>query len=157
MAWAWFAVVQLVQLLATVIGWVLLIPFCLTQAWTTRAPVIGDSMFVRSIKDGRVIDRWSFAPLNAVYGNPEDGVSGAHAIIWGNGVEIPLGKQGPYMAGANPIWRAYCWNARNSAASLKYIFAWEAGPYIQVPLFGRTLRAGWQHEIGGKVPVLSLS
>jgi hypothetical protein len=139
MAWAWFAIVQAVSLCATALGWVLLIPFCLAQAWTADVP-----------------DRWSFAPLNYVYGNAEDGVSGRRALIWGSGADE--GKKVPYMPGAAPAWRAYCWSAwRNSAGNLKRVFAWDAGPFATFKIFGRTVKIGWQQETLGKVPVLSLS
>jgi hypothetical protein len=140
MAWTWFVVVQLISLVATVLGWLVLIPACLAQAWALGAT---------SIKDGRAIDRWKWKWLWP-YQNPEDGVSGQTALIWVNG------RLAPYMPGAHPAWRAYCWSAwRNSADSLKYAFAWEQGPYTTFQLFGRTVHAGWKNENGRRVPVLS--
>lgn len=72
-AWAWFGWVQWVMLWATVLGWFLLIPFCLTHAWTKGGlwPSINPTH--------RAIDRWRWQMLNKVYGNPEDGVSGQTA------------------------------------------------------------------------------
>lgn len=146
MKWVWFAIVQLVMLAAAVTGWLLLIPFCLSRAW------ILDS---KSIKDGRSVDRWRWSLLNVVYGNPEDGVSGATALVWINGV------LSPYMPNAWAPWRAYCWSAwRNSVDGLKYAFAWENGPFVEFTwsVLGRTRSAkvGWQRENGINVPVLSI-
>lgn len=105
----------------------------------------------RSIKDKRAIDRWSWRPLNVLYGNPEDGVSGQYALIWVNSV------LSPYMPHASAAWRAYCWSAwRNSCDNLKYIFAWKAGPFAQWTLFGRQQHIGWKLENGYNVPVISL-
>jgi hypothetical protein len=138
MAWLWFAVVQLILLVATVGGWFLLIPFCLLHAWIQPD--------TKSIKDDRLIDRWYL--INFVYGNREDGVSGQQALINGNQ---------PYMPNAWAPWRAYCWSAlRNSCDNLKYVFAWKAGPFKQWTLFGRPQHAGWQMENGFNVPVISL-
>jgi hypothetical protein len=139
--WPWFALVQLISLLATVVGWVLLIPFCLARAW-----ILDD----QSIKDGRPVDRWRWSVLNVVFGNPEDGVSGGTALVWVNGV------LSPYMPNAWAPWRAYCWSAwRNSADGLKYVFAWENGPFKEVTVFGKRHKIGWQRENGVKVPVIS--
>jgi hypothetical protein len=143
LAWAYFAFTQLISLDFLVLGLVILIPFCLWQGWDR-------SRF--SIKDGRPIDQWTFRPLNFIYDNPEDGVSGQCALVWLDGT-----TQGPYMPGAWAPWRAYCWSAlRNSTDNLKYAFAWKNGPYASIPLFGRTLKAGWKLENGVNVPVLSL-
>lgn len=141
-AWSWFALVQLVSLIATISGWLILIPFCLAQAWTADA---------HSIKDAtRVIDRWSWKPLNKIYGNPEDGVSGQQALVWISGVNSP------YMPTARASWRAYCWSAwRNSADNLKYVFAWKDGPLKKFTLFGKTHNVGWKMENGFNVPVIS--
>lgn len=141
MSWLWFAVVQLISLAASLAGHALLILPCLLHAWEP----------VSARFDNRVIDRWSWGPLNYVYGNPEDGVSGAQALIW-----TATGKV-PYMPGADPAWRAYCWNARNSANNLKYVFAWADGPLKTGTLWGRKYKIGWQLENGIKVPVVSWS
>jgi hypothetical protein len=165
MAWVWFGIVQILgiagwlqkgypwvrfiaaqffQLEAMVVGWFLLIPLCVAQAWEMSS--------VPSIKDGsRPIDRWSWRWVGVLYDNPEDGVSGAQALVWLNGQQVP------YMPKAWAPWRAYCWSAwRNSADNLKYVFAWDAGPFRQWTLFGRPQHAGWQIENGFRVPVLSL-
>lgn len=142
MKWFWFAIVQLISLVAMVLGWIALIPLCMAQEWVADA---------KSIKDGRLIDRWRWQPLNMILGNPEDGVSGIYALV--NGTE-------PYMPTAWPPLRAYYWSAlRNSCNNLKYVFAWKAGPYKEwtYVLLGkqRTLKVGWQMENGFNVPVMS--
>jgi len=139
----------LIQVVAELVGLVVLIPFCLVQGWE---PI----MHPRSPNNAYDhIDRWKWQPLNWVYGNPEDGVSGERALIWDNG------KQVSYMPNAWAPWRAYCWSAlRNSADNLKYVFAWDKGPLVKkdYTIFGkqRTFRAGWQLENGINVPVLSI-
>lgn len=137
--WVCWVTVQFIMGMFTVLGWFLLLPFCIARAWYLSPIVQG------SLKDGRQIDRWSWGLLNKVYGNPEDGVSGRFALIWRNGVQVP------YMPNAPAWWRAYCWSAwRNSCDSLKYRFAWWKGP--QATVFGHKI--GWWEENGYKVPVL---
>lgn len=157
MIWLKFAYIQLVQLCCTVLGWLILLPFCVAQAWESNhdsgLTYWGTPLHfgVHSIKDQRPIDQWSWALLNAIYGNPEDGVSGQQALVW-----TPTG-QVPYMPNAPAWWRAYCWSAfRNSCDNLKYVFADPKGPLITFKLFGRTCKVGWQLENGYNVPVLSL-
>ena len=143
-AWSWFAVVQLVQLAAQLAGLVLLVPFCLAQAWVDCPS---------TLEKGRTIDAWIWAPLNCIYGNREDGVSGIGARIWNVGGTARV----PYMPAAWAPWRAYCWSAlRNSTGGLKYVFAWERGPFWQGTVGGRKVKLGWQEEVLGKVPVLSI-
>lgn len=131
MGWIWFVIVQLICLLATVLGWVVLVPFCLAQAWTL-------STLSGSVKDGRPIDHWNAGWLRALYDNPEDGVSGAQALVWSGG------KLEPFMPGAWPPWRAYCWSAwRNSADNLKYVFKWVGGPFYRWENGKFYAQAGW--------------
>jgi hypothetical protein len=138
--WIWYVIVQLIMMEFTILGWFLLLPFCLTHAW------FRGTIALVSIKDKRPIDAWKWNLLNYVYANPEDGVSGQCAIIYNNGLP------GPYMPNAPAWWRAYCWSAwRNSCDSLKYRFAWGNGP--QAVLFNRW-KVGWWPENGRKVPVL---
>jgi hypothetical protein len=139
MVWLRFFAIQLIMLTATVLGWLILIPFCLAHAWT-------GSWADESIKDKRPIDRWAWPPLNYVYGNPEDGVSGQQALIHGDQ---------PYMPNAWAPWRAYLWSGwRNSADNLKYVFACSSCPLKTFTLFGRPGKIGWQEENGYKVPVI---
>lgn len=141
MIWLKFIAIQLVMLLATIVGWVLLIPICLAQAWHKDF----------SVSD-RVIDVWPYVWMNKIYGNPEDGVSGQQALVWNAEGTAKV----PYMPGAWAPWRAYCWSAwRNSADNLKYVFAGAPGqalPLLTFRLFNRTCKIGWQ----GGLPVLSL-
>lgn len=130
----WFG--QLVQLLATVLGWFILIPFCIFKAWKIDG--------ARSIKDGRrTIDQWSWKWLNLVYGNPEDGVSGYWAVL----------ADGTHYNPTNSRWGAYCWSAwRNSCDNLKYVFSNNSGPLVEQWWH---LKVGYQEENGFRVPVLS--
>lgn len=146
--WVRFAAAQLFQLEAEIAGIFPLVPLCLMRAWEmSPAP---------SIKDGaRPIDRWKWRWVGLAFDNPEDGVSGAQALVWVNGQQVP------YMPDAWPPWRAYCWSAwRNSADNLKYIFAWERGPFAkgQFSMLGVIImwKAGWQRENSFNVPVLSV-
>jgi hypothetical protein len=143
--WVRFAAAQVFQIEAAIAGWLLLIPFCLAQEWAAGP---------KSIKDGRLIDAWTWGPLGWVYDNPEDGVSGQQAIVF------TTGAAGPYMPNAWAPWRAYCWSAlRNSCDGLKYRFAVPGGPLKKLPytLFGKrfSLKIGWQPENGLNVPVFS--
>jgi hypothetical protein len=133
--WLKFTAQQIVQLAATVAGFVILVPFCAFKLWVPSPHP--------SIRDGKPIDQWAWGPLNYVYGNPEDGVSGVHA---------------GYMPTANSRWRAYCWSAlRNSCDNLKYVFAaptpdYRIGTYT---VFGKKQQwmFGWKPENGFNVPV----
>lgn len=143
-AWCWFAVTQVVTLVFTVLGWIVLLPFCIAQSWDVGAESVKPMPF------RRYVDEWSWEPLNWVYSNPEDGVSGKYArLIDGSS----------YMPNAPAWWRAYCWSAwRNSADNLKYVFAWSDGPLVKGTWLGgrREWKLGWQTENGIKVPVASL-
>jgi hypothetical protein len=142
LGWLWFIVVQFLMLLATVIGWFALIPFCLAHAWEIKG---------KSIKDGRPIHSWKWPALNWLYGNPEDGVSGITARVWNSTGTA----QQNYHPTNSPALNAYLWSAwRNSADNLKYVFAWSNGPYTEFRLLGRTFRVGWAMENGYKVPLL---
>jgi hypothetical protein len=97
---------------AQLLGLVVLVPFCLLQAWEPCEST--DNPYGRK---PRTISRWSWAPLNAIYGNPEDGVSGGEALIWNSTGTARV----PYMPGAWAPWRAYCWSAgRNRADQLTH-------------------------------------
>lgn len=146
--WIAYIGIQLVNILARVVGWFVLPRLCNAQAWHDVPS---------TLEPGRTIDAWNSPIVEAVYGNKEDGGSGKHALIWytppgGAPVEVP------YMPDASPSWRARCWQERNSAANLKYVFAREDGPFkTGTWLFGRrTYKFGWQREKGIKVPVFSL-
>jgi hypothetical protein len=163
LGWLWYIVVQLIMAFFMVLGWLLLIPFCLAHAW--EAP----SRHRVSIKDNRPIDIWRWRPLNKVYGNPEDGVSGQQAIVWDPAgtaqvpymplpafalrlwTLAPLNWQARIFVWLLDAWRAYCWSAwRNSSDGLKYLFAWSRGPQATI----RGYKIGWWEENGKKVPLL---
>jgi hypothetical protein len=130
MKWIYFAFVQLICLIAMVAGWLILIPFCLGEAWIPAD----------SIEVGRKVDRWSFGPLNYIYGNPEDGVSGRCALVWNSDGAARM----PFMPNAWSPWRAYVWSGwRNSADNLKYVFAWKGGPFVRRVWRGWFLQFGW--------------
>lgn len=140
-AWLWFIVVQILHLVAWLVGLVLLAPLCYFKMW-------GDNGV--SIKSpDRIIDSWTL-PINSIYGNPEDGVSGKYAVVAGTS----------YLPTSNPSIRAYRWSAlRNSADGLKYLTAWKKGPMLfskYYTLFGKQhhTKGGWQNENGFNVPVL---
>lgn len=153
LGWVWYVWVQLVMGAFMVIGWLLLIPFCLARAWIVGA----NSRF-------RLVDKWRWEPLNWIYSNFEDGVSGQQALVW----NAAGTEKVPYMPTPDPpfeawnrgarlyvrlwdAWRAYCWSAwRNSCDGLKYAFAWDNGP--QAMILGHKI--GWWLENGQKVPVL---
>jgi len=108
--WLQFAGFQAISLTCTVIGWVLLLPFCLLKAWepgrsTEWAP---DA----TIKDHPIVV-WKNRALNDIYGNDEDGL-------------LPVG----FMTWAPDWLAAYVWTAlRNPADNLKYLFAVPGGPF----------------------------
>lgn len=137
MIWLRYLFVQCLQLVAALAGLIVLVPFCVTRAWRPQ---------VSSFDSNRVIDGWSWAPLNYIYGNPEDGVSGERALIWRSD-----GSRVSYLPTSNSVWRAYCWSAlRNPADGLKYVFAVPGtGPLKKVLGF----KLGWQVENGKNVPV----
>lgn len=119
LGWIYFAISQIVSGIFTLLGFVILLPFCITNAWEPSP--------TPSINDGRIIDEWTWKPLNYIYGNPEDGVSGQKALIWTSGT-----TRGEYLPKASAWWRAYSWSAlRNSTGGLKYIFQWRGSnpPY----------------------------
>ena len=150
--WTWFWFIQGVMFCAMVIGWPLLIIPCLLRCWILNAT---------SIKDGRQIDTWSLSPLNPIYKNPEDGVSGQQALVWSKDDPPALV---PYMPDAWPPWRAWKWSAwRNSCNNLQYVFARPGeGPYKE-GTFKLLYVWDWTYQMGWKiknstwnVPVLSI-
>lgn len=149
MIWLKFAAIQLVMLIATVLGWLILLPFCWARAWHIQAGPPGT----------RLVDAWDWKPLNYVYGNYEDGVSGELALVWQANMKLGTATQVEYMPSEHvpAWWRAYCWSAwRNSCDELKYVFADPNGSLVTFKLFGRACKIGWQMENGYNVPVFSL-
>jgi len=146
-----YVLAQLLSWWATAIGWGLLIYPCWKQLWKADATSTNTV-----VTDRTTVDRWTWDWLNPVWGNPEDGVSGAYAVIRdATGKEVP----GGYMPFRDPRWRAYCWSAlRNSSDGLKYILEWPTGPLVVLTILGRQVRFGWlpMPQIKGspRVPVL---
>lgn len=96
------------QALWMLVGYGLLIPFCLARAWQPCTSTINP--FGR---EPREIDEWKWAWLNRVYGNYEDSVSGAKALIWVNGERVL------YRPNTWAPLRAWLWSAwRNSTNEL---------------------------------------
>jgi hypothetical protein len=133
-AGVFFTVVQLLSWWATAIGWVLLIYPCARQLWVVDVDSI-------NTQDPRKVSRWAswWRWLNPVYGQPEDGVSGAEAMI-----RNAHGSLMPYLPASGPRWRAYSWSAlRNSTGGLKYLFEWRDGPLVTFTFLGPR-HAGWK-------------
>jgi hypothetical protein len=146
LGWAWFVVVQLIMLCAALVGALLVLPIaCGDRAWTTCNKRGG---WYTSVKDGRPIDQWSWRWMNPIWGNPEDGVSGARALVW----NATGTAQVPFNIMATP-WRAYCWNLQNSANQLSYTFGWKNGPYYS----GKRFHAGWKNYYGRSRVVLGIN
>ena len=100
-----------------VLGVFLLIPFCLLRAWQPCMSTINP--FGRQ---PRMISEWKWKWLNRAYGNYEDGVSGAEALVLASG-----GTTDPYVPATFKLymprawapWRAYLWSGwRNSTNAL---------------------------------------
>jgi hypothetical protein len=143
MRWPWwrFLGAQVFQVEAMIAGWFVLAPFCLMRAWTL-------SSLAGSNKDGRPVDHWNTRWVRFLYDNPEDGVSGAQALIW-----TADGRQVSYLPNAWAPWRAYLWSGwRNSADALKYRFAWKGGPFRRWQWRGYHLQLGWNSS---GLPVVS--
>lgn len=91
-----------------VVGYFLLIPFCLAYYWEPVESTINP--FGRA---PRTISQWRWHWLNTIYGNREDGVSGEEAFIWVDGVRV---LYRPFTW--TPL-RAWLWSAwRNSVNEL---------------------------------------
>lgn len=160
LGWAYYALSQIVSGLFTVIGWVLLLPFCLLNAWSLDGISIKplDDQQIAALKRAntwiplsrgrRMITRWSWDWLNAIYGNPEDGVSGQEALLWDGDKLVVFMEREP-----RAWWRAYKWSAlRNSTNNLKYVFQWRwtNPPYKEgtFNIFGKKISYafGWKME-----------
>lgn len=114
----------------------------LFKAWTFP--------YAKSIKplpNRQLIDGWTL-PINLIFGNPEDGVSGVDAY-------------GPSWTGSyNPTgsrWGAFVWSGlRNWAAGYNYLtWPWSSTPPLYVgPFVGSfAVEIGWQQRYGRTVMV----
>jgi hypothetical protein len=114
---------QIPQLALAPVGWIILAVPCALGAYGDHG-VKSNKVWPPPYEhyNGRPIDTWDWQWLNAWFGNPEDGVSGQNALVWGDGVNAPYGQLYIYNA-TGSRWKAYCWSAwRNSVDALKYVF-----------------------------------
>lgn len=119
------------------LGLTFVVLLCLFELWSPHAY----STSIKPLPGRTLVDAWDL-PVNQLFGNPEDGVSGYDA-------------RGPDWSGSyNPTesrWLAICWNCRNWMAGFNYITA-RALKVVPPPiitsytLFGkqRLLKLGWQ-------------
>lgn len=125
--WLYFAFVQLVALIAMIIGWFLLIVPCALRAWTPVEEIYEPDWAVELGLPKSTIRIWSWGWLNYIWGNDEDGVSGTNKF--------------------NPTdskWRAYVWSAwRNSANNLRFVFRNFNGPFYRKEVKGWYFQCGW--------------
>ncbi len=138
--WVLYWLMQLFMVtMGKIVGLLLIFP-CLFQAWE-----ISDKP---SINDGRKIDKWTWTPLNWIWGNPEDGVSGQTALVWINGVtRVEYWRTCP----ANWI-RAMAWSWwRNGADQLKYWFQWRGTNPPLVEGSFHALGRDWNYSFGWKL------
>lgn len=127
--WVIFALVQLSGLVTDAAGLVVLALPCALGAWE---PALSTQWNADAPVKAHKIMQWSWKPLNAVWGNPEDGVLGPD---W-------------HMPGKPAGLRAYCWSAlRNRSDAMKYVYRRYGGPFwrSEFTLFGKKLyvQAGW--------------
>ena len=133
MGWLYFIVVQVVALIATVIGWFLLIIPCLLKAWVPVEQLYQPDWAYCAGLPKKTIQIWRWAWLNRIWGNNEDGVvSGLSGNVEYNPDATRLG--------------AYMWSAwRNSANNLRFVFRWVGGPYYRWQNSAKTwyFQCGW--------------
>lgn len=118
---AWYT--NLLIVVAVALGFPVLLVSCALRAWTKSPtfPSIKPWPWAENQGPYRpLVDEWRWELLNKWYGNSEDGVSGAQAWIWENGVVGPVAYYSTFPSWV-PQWvKAYCWSAwRNSANNLK--------------------------------------
>lgn len=145
--WAYWIACQLAGLVLFVLGIFVVGAASAYSAWTYP---YADS--IKPIEGRTQVDGWTW-PINAIYGNPEDGVSGRYAF-------------GPTWSGAfNPTGsrlKAFEWAGfRNWANGWNYL-TWRSPrvpPLFIYPyrFFGgtRVLKLGWQQRYGRTVMVCS--
>lgn len=139
--WIYYA---LCMLFATVVLWplglVLVGAACVARAWVL--PSTSSPASIKPLPGRSRIDVWSWSWMNAVYGNPEDGVTGTCAFgSW----------LGPFNDLPPSRWLAFVWSGlRNWANGFNYL-TWRSAsmpPLLIKPytLFGkeRQLKLGWQ-------------
>src|SRR5690349_6919583 len=129
--WIWFVVIQIISAAATLLGFVVLAPVCYLKWWSPKSH--------REFPD-RTVDSFPWL-IDAVYGNPEDGVTGP---AW-------------YRPGEDIRKRAYFWSAlRNTADHLKYVFAVKDGPFVEKRFGKWFLKIGFNPSQDRYWPVLRI-
>lgn len=105
--WLYFVAVQLVSLLLSVIGWAILLPLALAGAWISQPSRIYE----------RPVLAWRGGWLTYLWGNDEDGVTGA---LWYRTMH------------GESRWRAYLWSAwRNPVGNLRWFVRRTSGPFYR--------------------------
>jgi hypothetical protein len=128
--WLKFALIQLIALVVMVVGWFLLLPLAWFRAWTPRYSLHYPE---------RIVDVWRGGQLTWIWGNEEDGVTGA-AFYRAQFKDARV--------------CAYLWSAwRNSANNLRWVFADKGGPFYRIERWGWYFQAGFRPDTGW--PVLS--
>lgn len=137
LAWAWFALCSLFAFVVLMpVGWVVVGAACVFKAW--KFPYANS---IKPLPDRKLVDGFSWS-INALWGNPEDGVSGvdAYGPSW-------IGSYNPY----GTRWRAFVWSGlRNWANGFNYLTWRSSSPaplYVrQYSVFGkqRQIKIGWQ-------------
>lgn len=148
LAWAWYALCALFGFFVLMpLGWVVVGAACILKAW--KFPYANS---IKPLTGRKQIDGWAW-PINAVYGNPEDGVSGvdAYGPSWIDSYN-PMGSR----------WRAFRWSGlRNWAAGFNYLtWPWKGAPPLLIKQYSvlgspRQLKIGWQPRYGKIVMVCS--
>ncbi len=123
--WLYFAFVQVVALIAMIVGWFLLIIPCTLGAWRPIQQIYTPEWMDSYYKKGIYV--WSWDWLNSIWGNDEDGVVGI------TDYNPPGGR-----------FKAYLWSAwRNSANNLRFIFRNFDGPFYRKEIGNWYFQCGW--------------
>jgi hypothetical protein len=128
-AWVLFTLIQLSGLVTDSLGFVVLALPCYLNAWE---PAMSTEWNADAPVKAHEIMVWKWAPLNVIWGNPEDGVLGPD---W-------------HLPGEAPGWRAFCWSAlRNRSDAMKYVYRRDGGPFKRwdFTVFGTPIyfQMGW--------------
>ena len=124
--WLYFTFVQVVALIAMVVGWFLLIIPCALGAWEPELQIYQPD-WAATEGSRKMINIWSWDWLNNVWGNDEDGVTG-----------IPAYNK------TESRFKAYLWSAwRNSTNNLRFVFRNFNGPFYRKEIGNWYFQAGW--------------
>lgn len=139
--WIWYAGAQLIGIVWLILGIFIIGAASACKAWTDPP----DAKSLKPLPDRMVVDRWKW-PINGIYGNPEDGVSGrqAYGPTWA----------GPFNASGSR-WYAFEWSGlRNWANNWAYItwpFPWTPPLYASK---SGAIKLGWKPWFGGRIKML---